>query len=319
MPRLVSVVVPVHERPDLAARCFAALDSWSVPLEVVVVDDGSGDPGVGRLRESRAGYRWLRNEAPTGFSAAVNRGIGATSGDPILLLNSDAEVRPGGDRALLEAFERGPGGEISGEGPGPGIPVARESRGALGAVAARLRYPDGRPQWSGGPEPSRAGLFALASGLGRRRGERAAARGGLPSGFAGGEVEWAPAAALALTRAAWNATGPFDERFAHYAQDLDYGHRLRAAGFRLRVEPAFEVLHHLGGSAGGDAALGQRVDLLWRDLAAWVEKARGPAAARAARRTLSWGGRLQTLRLLAAGDRAGAARIRAAIAAVAWS
>lgn len=36
----ISVIVPVHNRADLAARCLAALGRWTTPLEIVVVDDG---------------------------------------------------------------------------------------------------------------------------------------------------------------------------------------------------------------------------------------------------------------------------------------
>jgi GT2 family glycosyltransferase len=300
-PPPLSIVVPVHDRVDLAARAFAALELWEIPIDLVVVDDGSCQAAIEELRKSVEAapalrrVRWLRNETALGFSAAVNRGIAETAGDPILLLNSDAEVGAGGDRALLAAFARRvPPGET------------RET----GAVAARLVFPDGRPQWSGGAEPTLAWLFAQASGLGARlsRFRRA------PSGFAGGAVEWAPAAALALKRAAWEATGPFDESFAHYGQDLDYGHRLRQHGFGIVIEPGFEVVHHFGGSIGGQAVDNQRLDLLWRDLLRFIGKARGEAALRRARRVVRFGGRVRQALLLASGRRPEALRVGAALA-----
>ena len=279
----LAIVVPVHDRPELLEACFRSLEAWRSELDIVVVDDGSTAPGIERLRRAPPGarpIRWLRNDRALGFSAAVNRGVAATSGDPILLLNSDAEVRPGGDDALLEALDRHP---------------------EAGAVAARLVFPDGTPQWSGGAEPTLLWLFALASAVAERRGRARLAQGRAPSGFDGGEVDWAPAAALAVRRAAWNTTGPLDESFSHYAQDLDYGHRLRASGFRVRVEPGFVVAHHLGGSAGEAAQGGQRLDRLWSDLVRWVGKARGPAAARRARAALRAGARFRLLRLALAG------------------
>ena len=78
-------------------------------------------------------------------------------------------------------------------------------------MAARLVYPNGRPQWSGGSFPSLLWLFALASGLGRGARFRLRHLRSTPaSGFAGGFVDWAPAAVLAIGREA-------DARFAQIA------------------------------------------------------------------------------------------------------
>jgi GT2 family glycosyltransferase len=309
----LSIVVPVHDRADLAARALGALELWETPIELVVVDDGSREAAIEDLRRSVEAaaprsprrVRWLRNETALGFSAAINRGIAETEGDPILLLNSDAEVRAGGDRALLAAFAR----PLPSAGNPPGG-AAGGATTAIGAVAARLVFPDGRPQWSGGAEPTLAWLFAQASGLGAKlsRFRRA------PSGFTGGAVDWAPAAALALRRTAWEATGPFDESFAHYAQDLDYGHRLRQRGFGIVIEPAFEVAHHFGGSSGGQAVDSQRLDLLWGDLLRFIGKSRGEAALRRARRAVRLGARVRQTLLLAAGRRPEARRVGAALA-----
>jgi GT2 family glycosyltransferase len=297
----ISVIIPLHNRADLAARCLAALGKWTTPREVIVVDDGSTDPGVERLRREHANALWLRNPRSQGFSAAVNRGLARSTGDPLLLLNSDAEVTELGDLALREAFA----------GESRRRSASRAAGPPPGAVAARLVYPDGSPQWSGGRFPTLTWLFALSSGLGR--GSRQRLRQAPPSGFAGGPVDWAPAAALAISRSAWTAVGPFDENYRHYAQDLDYGSRLASAGQPVRVLADFVVIHHLGGSLAatpGDARdvlpssgrpgdhAGQRLDLLWVDLLRWARKHRSASWARRARRRLLLGGRLRQILLL---------------------
>ncbi|MEO8276737.1 MAG: glycosyltransferase family 2 protein [Thermoanaerobaculia bacterium] len=329
----LSVIVPIHNRADLAERAFAALARWTIPVEVVVVDDGSSDPGVERLRRQESDRRgprvaWLHNEEAKGFSAAINRGIERATGNFLLLLNSDAEVSAGSDRALLAGL------------------AALDGKGA---VAARLLYPDGRAQWSGGRFPTLPWLFALASGLGRHA--RLRTRTGAPSGFAGGPVDWAPAAALAFSRETWRAVGPFDETYRHYAQDLDFCTRLGAAGLPVRVLADWTVLHHLGGSlksleplesleslvpatsggsggpgrTGSDAARrgggsagydGQRLDLLWGDLLHWAELHRGAAWTARARRRLILGGRLRQLMLLSRSDSAEARAVASALHAL---
>ena len=183
-------------------------------------------------------------------------------------------------------------------------------------MAARLIYPDGRPQWSGGAFPSLTWLFALASGLGR--GARFRLRQAPPSGFAGGPVDWAPGAALAMSRATWSATGPFDETYRHYAQDLDYCQRLAASGRGVRVLADWVVVHHLGGSLGqASGEEGQQLDLLWLDLLHWARRHRGAAWARRARAALLAGGRLRLLRLARRRESSEAIAVAAAVAAVA--
>ena len=336
----ISVIVPIHNRADLAEQCLVALGRWTTPLEILVVDDGSSDPGVEPLRRAGLAHHWLRNEEAKGFSAAVNRGLACATGDPLLLLNSDAEVTEGGDHAIRAAFAT-PAGH-------PGSPAA------VGAVAARLVYPNGRPQWSGGSFPSLLWLFALASGLGRGARFRLRHLRSTPaSGFAGGLVDWAPGAALAIGREAFAAGGPFDESYRHYAQDLDYCQRLATSGRSVRVLADWVVAHHLGGSVeslaepadrrpepssknaagptgstdstgstGSDTAArydGQRIDLLWLDLLHWADRHRSPAWARQARRRLLLGGRLRLLRLATrrhGRDSAEARAVAAAIAAI---
>jgi N-acetylglucosaminyl-diphospho-decaprenol L-rhamnosyltransferase len=324
----LSVIVPVHNRGDLARQCLAGLARWTTPLEIIVVDDGSTDPGVDLLRQAGLAHQWLRNPEAQGFSAAINRGLEQATGDPLLLLNSDAEVTEGGDRLIREAFE--PGRFADSGAPGRGS-------GAVGALAARLVYPNGRPQWSGGAFPNLLWLFALASGLGR--GARWRAHRRPPSGFTGGVVDWAPAAAFALARSAWEAVGRFDESYSHYAQDLDYCQRLATAGRSVRVLADWVVVHHLGGSVGhvegrcdsagtdpvervstpASSYDGQRLDLLWLDLLHWARRHRGEAWARKARRTLLLGGRLRRLMLASRGGGGEALAVTAALAAIAAS
>ncbi len=151
----LSVVVPTHDTRDLTLACLGSLAGQKVPgLQVIVVDDASTDGTAEAVARLHPGVRVLQTgERAVGFTRAANLGLAAAEGEILLLLNSDTEVDPGGLAALLAAF-------------------AADSR--LGAAGGALRYPDGRPQWSGGPAPTLLWLFGLASGL-------PAALGGSPS------------------------------------------------------------------------------------------------------------------------------------------
>jgi N-acetylglucosaminyl-diphospho-decaprenol L-rhamnosyltransferase len=270
----LSVIVPTHDTRELTLACLAALARQDLPgIEIILVDDASSDGTSEAVAGLHPAVRVLRPDRPAGFTHAANLGLEAARGEVLLLLNSDTEVDPGGLAALRAAFAADPG---------------------LGVAGGTLRYPDGRPQWSGGPAPSLAWLFGLASGLPALLGRLPFYRRLRPPAGIGGSVDWVTGAALGLRRVALASLGPtgesvpLDEGFRFYGQDLDLCLRLAAAGWGVAVVPGFRVMHHHGATIGrrsGDSqGRRQHPGLLWTDLLYWAGKHRGASwAARAAR------------------------------------
>ena len=93
----VSAIIPVFNRAaTVGAALRSILDQPSVPLEVVVVDDGSADDLAGALAPfAGAPLRVIRHPANAGAAAARNTGIAAASGEWIALLDSDDVWLPG--------------------------------------------------------------------------------------------------------------------------------------------------------------------------------------------------------------------------------
>jgi len=90
----VSVVIPTYNRAGTVERAVeSVLGQTHQPIEIVVVDDGSSDDTSEQILRAFPRVRVLRQEN-LGVSAARNRGIAATSGDWIALLDSDDEWRP---------------------------------------------------------------------------------------------------------------------------------------------------------------------------------------------------------------------------------
>jgi glycosyltransferase involved in cell wall biosynthesis len=104
----VSVVVPTFDRAEVLPRALdSVIEQTRLPVEVIVVDDGSTD-ATAELVESRfPGVLVLRQEN-RGVSAARNRGIGASRGEWIALLDSDDEWRPRKLERQLSALEAQP-------------------------------------------------------------------------------------------------------------------------------------------------------------------------------------------------------------------
>ena len=101
--RLASIVVPVLNRPDLTRRCLeSVVRNTTPPYELIVVDNGSDEATRRMLREFPG--RVLRNPRNLGFARAVNRGIRASKGDVVVLLNSDTEVPKGWVKGMRSAM-----------------------------------------------------------------------------------------------------------------------------------------------------------------------------------------------------------------------
>jgi GT2 family glycosyltransferase len=90
----VSVVVCTRDRPEDLERCLEALGALSsTPLEVVVVDNASGDDRTRRVCEQFP-VRYV-GEPVAGQSRARNRGILETSGELVAFTDDDCVVDPG--------------------------------------------------------------------------------------------------------------------------------------------------------------------------------------------------------------------------------
>ncbi|MBW8876538.1 MAG: glycosyltransferase family 2 protein [Acidobacteria bacterium] len=268
----LSIVIPTHDTRELTLACLASLFRSPAPgMEVIVVDDASGDGTAEAVRERFPEAIVLRHEAAERFTRAANAGLARAQGEILLLLNSDTEVEPGGLAELIAVFNREP---------------------ELGIAGALLHYPDGSPQWSGGREPSPAWFFALASGLPALLQRLPIYRRLKPLAPPGpARVDWVTGAAMAIRRRAWEAAGPLDEGFRFYAQDLDFCLRAGRAGWVVAVRPELPVLHHHGATIGRDpgASRHQQHELLWTDLLRWARKQHGEAWATRAERALRAG------------------------------
>ena len=90
----VSVVIPTCNRADLILRALASVRAQTrPPTEILVVDDGSTDATVDRVRASFPEVTLLEQEN-RGVSAARNAGIQKARGSFIALLDSDDEWLP---------------------------------------------------------------------------------------------------------------------------------------------------------------------------------------------------------------------------------
>jgi GT2 family glycosyltransferase len=102
-----SIVIPTFNRLPALQRVTAAIASQAAPpateIEVVVVDDGSGDATWQWLQRVGGENGWIvLTQSNSGPAAARNRGVRAASGDVVLFLGDDTVPEPGWLMAHLE-------------------------------------------------------------------------------------------------------------------------------------------------------------------------------------------------------------------------
>lgn len=197
--------------------------------EIVVVDNASSDSSTERAAAAIDRIRVIRNERNTGFAAAANQGVRASSGDPVVLLNPDAVAAPGAITALAEA-------------------VAAQERAAV--VGGLVRNPDRTIQPTKRAFPSlwQSMLHGLVGALWPNNpGTRAYTLADV-SFERPRRVDWVAATAVALRRSAFDQVDGFDERFFFFVEDVDLCRRLAEAGWEVWFEPRAEFVHIWGGS-----------------------------------------------------------------------
>lgn len=116
----ISVVLPTCDRREQTLRCVRSLLAQThPPLEIVVVDDGSGD-GTAEAVASLAAeagatnLRVLRNPRNLGANASRNLGVGEARGDLVAFLDSDCDADPRWLERIAEPFADPRVGAVSG-------------------------------------------------------------------------------------------------------------------------------------------------------------------------------------------------------------
>jgi GT2 family glycosyltransferase len=208
----------------------SALDdsaSNEIPVEIIVVDNGSSDDSLQRIRESQPGVVIIENGSNLGFARAVNKGLAVRTGQHVILLNTDATFCPGTLKTIQRAFEDNP---------------------QVGIVGANLLNEDGSPQNSIAPFPTLLTEVvnkALLQFLSPARHERKV-RITSPELL---DVDSVIGACLAIRREALAAIGPLDERFFFFFEETDWCFQADRLGWRVVVAPEARVVHGQGKSS----------------------------------------------------------------------
>lgn len=108
-----TVVVPTRDRPCALASCLGRLRAGTVPVEIIVVDDGSAD-AMGVESIATAAAATLVRSAGEGPAAARNAGALRAGGRTVLFLDDDCLPAPDWVELMCAAVARSPSGIVAG-------------------------------------------------------------------------------------------------------------------------------------------------------------------------------------------------------------
>jgi GT2 family glycosyltransferase len=246
---LVAVVVLSWNRAEATLACLQSLAQQHFPgAQVIVVDNGSTDGTPDQVREKYPWVEVIETGRNLGYGGGNNVGIQAAlaaGADYVWLLNNDTLVEPDALTKLVQAAEARPGaGAWS-----PRI-LTRETPariwyagGSLGTVLTRSTH---HAMWRNAKDET---------SLAQR------------------SVSYVPGCALLLRRTAIEETGPWEERFFLYWEDVDYCRRLSEHGWGMVYVPDALVLHTGAGSSDEPGGTSATFDYYHTRNALWYLKA----------------------------------------------
>jgi GT2 family glycosyltransferase len=229
---IVSVVIPSRDgatpRDGLVylEMVLETLEEQSFrDFDVTVVDNGSTDNSVEYLRERWPAVRVIELTDNSGFPTAINRGVHASRGRYVALLNNDVELSSDWLGLLVVELERDPG---------------------AGFVTGKvMRYDERDVIEQAGHDFFTCGHFEPV---------------GLDQRDTGQYDERRPttvvtAAAALYRREALDAARGFDDDYYLYCEDGDACLRMLLCGYSGLYVPEPKAFHVRGGTVGGQAEL----------------------------------------------------------------
>ncbi|WP_082160947.1 MULTISPECIES: glycosyltransferase family 2 protein [Burkholderia] len=228
---LVSLIIPTRNRCDLLRQCVDSILKKTVyeNFEIIVIDNGSDEAEslryLSEINENDRISVICVNE-PFNYSLLNNRAVTLARGEIVGLLNNDIEV-------------------LSPHWLGEMVSCAMQD--GVGAVGAKLLYPDERIQHAGVV----MGIHGGADHV--HRFESRTSTGYFGNASYSQCYMAVTAACLIVKKSLFNEVGGLDEEnFVVAFNDVDFCLKLHDAGYRNVWTPHAELIHHESASRGRD-------------------------------------------------------------------
>jgi GT2 family glycosyltransferase len=226
----VSVIIVNWNTRELVRNCIqSVIDQTSASLEIILIDNASGDGSADMVRQSFPNVVLIANADNRGFSAANNQGLKIAKGKHVLLLNPDTIIL---DHAIDKSL------------------TWLAKRPDVGCMACQaLDRPD-VIQRTCFADPGPLNLTIVELGLMNL--SRVSRLFGEPwylnwNRDTEREVDVVTGAYMLLPRAVVDKVGVLDEAFFIYSEEADWCRRIRKAGYKVVFAPVGQFIHLDGG------------------------------------------------------------------------
>ncbi len=227
----LQIVIVSYNTVDFLRKCLQSIPEsvGDVTTYVSVVDNQSGDGSVSMVREEFPNYELVESGSNLGFAAGNNVILERVDANFVLLLNPDTEAAPSALKLMVDFLS---------------------SHSEVGVCGPLLLNSDGSLQGNGRKFPTVWREFLGVSGLRRFNMKRFE----LNHGFGRAnlevscEVDEVSGACLMVRGDVMKKIGTLDSRFFMFYEEIEFCHRVKAAGYKVFFLADAKVTHHWMGS-----------------------------------------------------------------------
>lgn len=191
---------------------LTAVDWPADRLEIIVVENGSGDDSAERLKAAETPAKIIVSQKNLGFTGGCNLGFSKSTGEVIAFLNNDARPDKQWIRAAMRTLDENP-------------QVGAVASKVLDWEGVNVDFTDAALTWYGMGYKPQAGQ----PDTGKWEEEK--------------DVLFGTGAAMFVRAAAFDQLGGFDDRYFMFYDDVDLGWRLNLLGWLVRYQPKSIAFH----------------------------------------------------------------------------
>lgn len=217
----VSIIVLNYKGCEDTLACLRSLEHLTYPnVEVIVVDNDSGDGSVEAFREAHPGVKIIETGSNLGFTGGNNVGIRHAlkhGADYVMLLNNDTIAAPDMVDVMVEVMEVDPNIGVS----GPMI-YYYSAPETIWSAGGAIDWSRGTTSMVGLNEPDKSQF-----GLHPR------------------PVDFVTGCCLLARREVWEQAGLLDEKFFMYYEETEWCVRASRAGYQIVHVPMAMLWHKI--------------------------------------------------------------------------